>query len=64
MKTMNELRKKLVEVFEGVVSGKTDIKLASTANSSVGKIIQTVKTQLEYHKLRKDKPEIDFLKCR
>ena len=63
MKTMSELRKELAKVFDGVVSGEMELKIASEANNAAGKIINTVRTQLEYHKLRKDKPEIDFLKC-
>ncbi len=64
MKTMSELRKELAKVFDGVVSGEMELKIASEANNAAGKIINTVRTQLEYHKLRKDKPEIDFLKCK
>ncbi len=64
MKTMTELRKKLTKVFDGVVSGEMELKTAGEANNAAGKIINTVRTQLEYHKLRKDTPEIEFLQCK
>ncbi len=64
MKNVKELRVKLTEVFNDVVSLKMDRKVALVANGTAGRIISTVKVQLEYHKLRKSKPEVDFLKCK
>ncbi len=63
MKTIRELREELAEVFKGLKSGAMEMKLAAEMNNAAGKMINTVRTQLEYHKLRKDKPQIDFLKC-
>lgn len=64
MKTMKELRDGLAEIFDDLGTGNIDLKVAAEKNNSAGKIINTVRTQLEYHKLRKDKPEIAFLKCK
>ena len=64
IKTMNDLRKQMLEVFDKVKSKDMDLNVASELTKEVGKVIQSVRTQLEYHRLRKDKPEIDFLKCR
>lgn len=63
MENIKELRKSLVDVFNGVKSGKIGPKEAAGMNNTSGKIMTTVKVQLEYHKQRKDKPQIDFLKC-
>ena len=63
MKTIKEFRERLLEVFDGIKGGAVELKDAAEMNNSAGKIINTVRTQLEYHKLRKDKPQIDFLKC-
>ena len=63
MKDIKELRKSLTDVFDGLKSGKINHKEAAGMNNTSGKIMATVKVQLEYHKLRKDKPQIDFLKC-
>ena len=62
MKTMKELRKELASVFEGLKDGSVELKDAAEMNNTAGKIINTARTQLEYSKLRKEKPDIDFLK--
>ena len=63
MKTIRELREQVIETTEGLESGSIDLKIAAEMNNCVGKIINTVRAQLEYAKLRKEKPQIDFLKC-
>lgn len=64
MKTIKELRNELVEVFEDLKRDTIDLNRASEMNNTAGKTINTIRVQLEYHKLRKTKPEIDFLKCK
>jgi len=63
MKSMREVRNKLIELSEQLESGKLDIKTVAEMHNGIGKILNTVRTQLEYSKLRKEKPEIDFMKC-
>jgi len=63
MKTMKDLRDNIIQTMENLKDGSVDIKIAAELNNSAGKIINTVRTQLEYSKLRKEKPQIDFLKC-
>lgn len=63
MKTMKELREGLLEIFEQLGTGAIDLKMAAEKNNSAGKVINTVRSQLEYSKLRKEKPQIDFMKC-
>jgi hypothetical protein len=62
MKTITELRQKLVSVFNQLEKGEIDIKQASEMNNTAGKIINTARAQLEYAKLRKESPKISFLK--
>ena len=63
MKTMKDLRQEIIQTHADLKAGLVDLKVASEQNNSAGKIINTVRTQLEYSKLRKEKPQIDFLKC-
>jgi len=62
MKTIKELRTELIMVFNGLKNGSIEFKNAAEMNNTAGKIINTTRAQLEYSKLRKEKPEIDFLK--
>lgn len=62
MKNSTELRTELVKVFDGLKNGTISPAIAGELNNSVGKIINSVKLDLEYAALRKEKPEIDFLK--
>ena len=61
MKNIKELRIELSQVFMDLKAGKLDVKAAAEMNNAAGKIINTVKVQLEYAAL-KEKPNIDFLK--
>lgn len=63
MKTIKELREQVIETFNNLKNGGIDLKIGAELNNCAGKIINTVRTQLEYAKLRKEKPQIDFLKC-
>ena len=66
MKTMEELRNQLLDAAEGLEGGTIDLKVAAELNNTAGKIINTVRTQLEYAQLQeslKTKLNIKFLKC-
>lgn len=63
MKNMKEVRKKLVEISKDLESGAKELNIAAEMHNGIGKIINTVRTQLEYSKLRKEIPQIDFMKC-
>lgn len=60
MKNMIELRDALSEVFDSLREGKLSNKDASELVNCTGKIINSVKVELEYYALRKEKPKIDF----
>ena len=62
MKTVNELRANLSEVFDGLRTGGIEVKAASELANLAGKMINSAKVQLEYHALRKDEDiKIAFL---
>ena len=63
MKNMKDARNKLISIDERLEKGDLDLKTAAELHNGIGKIINTVRTQLEYSKLRKEKPQIDFMKC-
>jgi len=48
--------------FDDLKSGVLLPKVATEMNNSAGKIINTVKVQLDYHTMTKTKPNIPFLK--
>jgi len=61
MKTINELRNELLKLFDDIKTGTTDVKVAGEMNNTAGKIINSVKAELEYSALRKVEPSIPFL---
>lgn len=61
MKTINELRDELLTLFDNIKSGDADVKAAGEMNNTAGKIINSVKVELEYAALRKVEPSIPFL---
>jgi hypothetical protein len=62
MKNITDVRAELSKVFVGLKNGSINPSVASELNNSAGKIINSVKIELEYYALRKEKPEIEFLK--
>jgi len=61
MNNIVELRKELSELFQDVKNGKIDVKRASEMNNSAGKIIHSLKVELEYCSLRNAPQDIDYL---
>lgn len=55
------LRNELLQVFDGLRSGKVKPAMAKEINNTAGKVIGTLKVQLEFHKLTTTKPTIKFL---
>lgn len=61
MKNIQELRNQLTEVFTALREQTIDVKVAAEMNNTAGKIINSLKVELEYAELRKEAPQIDFL---
>jgi hypothetical protein len=62
MKTVTQLRDELATVFDDLRSGEIKPKEAGELANVAGKMINSAKVQLEYYALRKETPDITFLK--
>lgn len=62
MKNIQDLRDDLLANYEKTKTGEISVGLAKELSNSAGKIIATVKTQLEYNKYVGDTSEIPFMK--
>ena len=61
MKNMDEVREALSAVYQGLKAGTIKPHEACEMNNACGKIINTVKLELEYYALIKETPKIKFL---
>lgn len=62
MNTASELRAELAQVFAKLKAGEIKPGEAAELANLAGKMIASAKVQVEYYALRKESPEIDFLK--
>ena len=60
-KDISELRDQLLEAFDAVRADPRKAGQVQEMSNAAGKIIATLKTQLEYALLRNEMPEIDFM---
>lgn len=60
--TATMLRDKLLEVFDQLGANKIQGGKAKEMSNAAGKIISSVKVQLEYAAQRKERPDIPFCK--
>jgi len=61
MKSVNQLRNELSEIFDDLRSGVIKTKEAGELANVAGKMINSAKVQLEYYALRKKAPTLKFL---
>jgi hypothetical protein len=61
MKSVNQLRNELSEIFDDLRSGVIKTKEAGELANVAGKMINSAKVQLEYYALRKEAPTLKFL---
>ena len=64
MKHISELSTELSALYEGLKNGTIEVKVAAEMNNTAGKIIHAQRVQLEYAALRKEQPDIDFMKTK
>ena len=64
MKHISELTTELSALYDGLKNGTVDVKVAAELNNTAGKIIHAQRVQLEYAELRKEQPDIDFMKTK
>ncbi len=62
MNNVNELRAELAQVFAQLKSGAIKPGEAAELANIAGKMIGSAKVQVEYYALRKESPNIEFLK--
>jgi len=62
IKNVAELRAVLADTIEGVKNDPKRVQQAHEISNAAGKMIGTLKVELEYANLRKEKPDIAFLK--
>lgn len=62
MKNVTELRDQLSQVFTDLRGGGIKHTDAAELANIAGKMINSAKVQLDYYALRKEAPNIDFLK--
>lgn len=61
MNNIKTLRNDLMQVFADLRSGEIEVKVAAEMNNTAGKVINTIRAELEYAELRKAPPCIEFL---
>lgn len=61
IKNIEDLRIELAESIERLKKDPRYCAQAVEINNAAGKMIQSAKVQIEYHALRKEKPDIAFL---
>jgi hypothetical protein len=61
MKNITELRTSLSENYEQMKSKKMDLKMGKELANTAGKIINSLKLELEYNSMMDIKKKIDFL---
>lgn len=62
MQNIEELRKSLADNYTKMKANKMNLNLGKELANTAGKIINSVKVQLEYNQMMDNKQEIDFLK--
>lgn len=62
MQNISELRKSLLENYEQIKDGSMDLKMGKELANTAGKVLTSVKLELEYNQYIGAKEEIDFLK--
>jgi hypothetical protein len=61
MNNINELRQSLSDNYTQMKSGNMKIALGKELSNAAGKILSSVKVELEYAKMLNEKPDIQFL---
>ena len=62
MQNITELRKSLADNYQKMKEGKMEIKQGKELSNCAGKIIQSLKVELEYQTLLGNTKEIEYLK--
>ncbi len=63
IKNMVQLRDSLLETYNQLKNGEIGTKEAKETSNLSGKIVSTVKAQMEYYVMTKADGKIDFMEC-
>jgi poly(3-hydroxyalkanoate) synthetase len=61
MKNIVELRENLADNYEKMKANEMELKMGKELANTAGKVINTLKVELEYKKLTNNKDKIPFL---
>jgi hypothetical protein len=64
MNHISDLTTELSALYHSLKDGTIEVKIATEMNNTAGKIINAQRVQLEYADLRKEQPDIDFMKTK
>lgn len=62
MKNVTDMRERLSGVFDKLEKGTIDPRVAKQMNNSAGKILYSIRVELEQASLRNEAPDVDWLK--
>jgi len=61
MKNIRDLRNSLLSNYDAIENNEMSLKKAKEMSNCAGKVIQSLKVEVEYRKLKGTKDRIDFL---
>ena len=61
MQNIKELRESLADKYEKMKANEMEIKIGKELANTAGKVINTLKVELEYNKMVNNKAKIPFL---
>jgi hypothetical protein len=64
MNHISDLTTELSTLYHALKDGTIEVKIATEMNNTAGKIINAQRVQLEYAELRKEQPDIPFMKTK
>jgi hypothetical protein len=59
--SITDLRNDLLAVYKGLRTDTLDIQTAKELSNTAGKVISSVKIQMEYASMRGEEPDIEFM---
>jgi hypothetical protein len=64
MQNINDLRNSLLKNYNNVLTNKVSIEKSKEITSTAGKILGTLKVELDYNKIQGNKKKIKFLEVK
>ena len=64
MQNINDLRNSLLKNYNNILTNKVSIEKSKEITSTAGKILGTLKVELDYNKIQGNKKKIKFLEVK